>query len=218
MSASAGAKAKGYDGPVAVCAARYVPISGHQRESPGDQVHGREQGPRGLARADRRATGCWMPFRVSVRTMIGTTVVEAQEFRSGEVGRRHRLTDGRGRVQRAASGRIEASTCGEALCAYSVHSSASAGIGMTPTPSSIKRPRLVEARPAADRPLGFLAGMDGARDFGKLRADVVGVRLDLLPAGGRPFRGPARRLASSNRRRRALAAAAAVAAHARPAP
>ena len=28
------AKAKGYDGPVAVCAARYVPISGHRSERP----------------------------------------------------------------------------------------------------------------------------------------------------------------------------------------
>ena len=51
-------KAKGYDGPVAVCAVRYVPISGHQPQPPGDQIHGRQQGPRSLARADRAATMC----------------------------------------------------------------------------------------------------------------------------------------------------------------
>ena len=33
-------KAKGYDGPVAVCAARYVPISGHSANRPGHQIHG----------------------------------------------------------------------------------------------------------------------------------------------------------------------------------
>ena len=43
----------GYSGPVSVCAARYTPISGHKRDSKIDQIHGRKQGHRGLARADR---------------------------------------------------------------------------------------------------------------------------------------------------------------------
>ena len=72
--------AKGYDGPVVVCAARYVPISGHRRDRPATKFM-----------ADNKDLEVWLapiasdhvlfPFRVSVRTMIGTTVVEAQEFR-----------------------------------------------------------------------------------------------------------------------------------------
>jgi len=72
--------AKGYAGPVVVCAARYVPISGHSRDRPATKFM-----------ADNKDLEVWLapiasdhlliPFRVSVRTMIGTTVVEAQEFR-----------------------------------------------------------------------------------------------------------------------------------------
>jgi hypothetical protein len=75
--------AKGYDGPVAVCAARYVPISGHRRDRPATKFM-----------ADNKDLEVWLapiardhllfPFRVSVRTMIGTTVVEASEFRVDE--------------------------------------------------------------------------------------------------------------------------------------
>jgi hypothetical protein len=74
---------KGYDGPVVICAARYVPISGHSRDRPATKFM-----------ADNKDLEVWLapiesdrllfPFRVSVRTMIGTTVVEAQEFRIGE--------------------------------------------------------------------------------------------------------------------------------------
>jgi Protein of unknown function (DUF3108) len=72
--------AKGYAGPVAVCAARYVPIAGHRRDRPATKFM-----------ADNKDLEVWLapiasdrvliPFRVSVRTMIGTTVVEASEFR-----------------------------------------------------------------------------------------------------------------------------------------
>ena len=75
--------AKGYQGPVAVCAARYVPISGHSRDRPATKFM-----------ADNKDLEVWLapivsdhvliPFRVSVRTMIGTTVVEASEFRLDE--------------------------------------------------------------------------------------------------------------------------------------
>jgi hypothetical protein len=74
------AKAKGYDGPVAVCAARYVPISGHRRDRPATKFM-----------AENKDLEVWLapierdhvliPFRVSARTMIGTTVIEASEFR-----------------------------------------------------------------------------------------------------------------------------------------
>jgi hypothetical protein len=75
--------AKGYQGPVVICAARYVPISGHRRDRPATKFM-----------ADNKDLEVWLapiasdhvliPFRVSVRTMIGTTVVEATEFRLDE--------------------------------------------------------------------------------------------------------------------------------------
>jgi len=74
---------KGYEGPVVVCAARYVPIAGHRRDRPATKFM-----------ADNKDLEVWLapiendrvliPFRVSVRTMIGTTVVEATEFRIDE--------------------------------------------------------------------------------------------------------------------------------------
>ena len=66
-----------------VCAARYVPIAGHRRDRPATKFM-----------ADNKDLEVWLapierdhvliPFRVSVRTMIGTTVVEASEFRVDE--------------------------------------------------------------------------------------------------------------------------------------
>ena len=83
MSASARCRRKATTGPVAVCAARYVPISGHSRDRPATKFM-----------ADNKDLEVWLapiasdhvliPFRVSVRTMIGTTVVEASEFRIDE--------------------------------------------------------------------------------------------------------------------------------------
>jgi Protein of unknown function (DUF3108) len=74
---------KGYEGPVVVCAARYVPIAGHRRDRPATKFM-----------AENKDLEVWLapiekdrvliPFRVSVRTMIGTTVVEATEFRIDE--------------------------------------------------------------------------------------------------------------------------------------
>ena len=76
------AKVKGYNGPVAVCAARYVPISGHSPNRPTTKFMADNKDIEvWLAPIDEDRV--WLPFRVSVRTMIGTTVVEAQEFRGG---------------------------------------------------------------------------------------------------------------------------------------
>ena len=71
--------AKGYKGPVAVCAARYTPIAGHRRDRPATKFM-----------ADNKDLEVWLapvagarvllPFRVSARTMIGMTVIEASEF------------------------------------------------------------------------------------------------------------------------------------------
>jgi hypothetical protein len=73
------AEAQGYAGPVAVCSARYVPISGHR---PTRQVT--------QFMANNRDMEVWLapvgrtrilaPFRISVATLVGTTVIEAQEF------------------------------------------------------------------------------------------------------------------------------------------
>ncbi len=74
------AKAKGYEGQVAVCAARYVPISGHgaNRATTKFMADNKDLEVWLAPIADDHV---WVPFRVSVRTMIGTTVIEAQEFR-----------------------------------------------------------------------------------------------------------------------------------------
>jgi len=72
-------QARGYSGPVAVCAARYTPIAGHRPDRPGTKFM-----------ADNRQMEAWLapvgnsgvlvPYRIAVRTMIGTTVIEAKEF------------------------------------------------------------------------------------------------------------------------------------------
>ena len=71
--------ATGYDGQAVVCAARYVPISGQRVDSKASQFM-----------ADNKDLEVWVapvagtrlvfPFRISVRTMVGTTVIEADEF------------------------------------------------------------------------------------------------------------------------------------------
>jgi len=70
---------KGYSGPVAVCAIRYVPIAGHRRGRPSTKFM-----------ADNKDLEVWLapvasahvllPFRVSARTMMGVAVIEASEF------------------------------------------------------------------------------------------------------------------------------------------
>jgi len=74
------AKAKGYNGPVAVCAARYVPISGHSPNRPATKFMA-ENKDLEVWLAPIEKDRVWAPFRVSVRTMVGTVVLEAQEFR-----------------------------------------------------------------------------------------------------------------------------------------
>lgn len=75
--------AKGYRGPVVVCAARYVPISGHRRDRAATKFMAANKDLE-VWLAPIASDRVLFPFRVSVRTMIGTTVVEAQEFRIDE--------------------------------------------------------------------------------------------------------------------------------------
>jgi hypothetical protein len=70
---------KGYSGPVAVCAARYVPVAGHRPEAKSTQFM-----------ADNREIEVWLvpvarahavvPLRVSIMTMSGLLLVEGTEF------------------------------------------------------------------------------------------------------------------------------------------
>ncbi len=70
---------EGYSGPVAVCKARYNPIAGHRSERKAVQFmkNNREMeawlAPSGV-------DGIYLPFRVSIKTMIGTTVIQATKF------------------------------------------------------------------------------------------------------------------------------------------
>ncbi len=98
--------AKGYQGPVAICSVRYVPVAGHRRDRPGTKFM-----------ADNKELEVWLapvasarvlvPFRISALTMMVVTVIEASEFNVG--------------------GQIDA---------HQLRSSSAPGIGNTPTPSS----------------------------------------------------------------------------------
>ena len=71
--------AKGYSGPVAMCAARYVPIAGNR---PNRQVRKfmTENKVIEVRLALVGATNVLMPFRISMRATIGAAVAEASEF------------------------------------------------------------------------------------------------------------------------------------------
>ena len=70
---------KGYSGPVALCAARYVPIAGHRPAAKATQYM-----------TDNRQMEVWLapverahavvPLRISIMTMAGMLLVEATEF------------------------------------------------------------------------------------------------------------------------------------------
>lgn len=72
----------GYAGPVAVCSARYRPIAGHRPDRPGTKfmVNNKEME---VWLAPVGGTRFVVPYRVSVLSMIGTTVIEATEFDIG---------------------------------------------------------------------------------------------------------------------------------------
>lgn len=76
-------KVKGYEGPVSVCAARYTPIAGHRPDRKQTQFM-----------TNNRQMEVWLapltnarfvvPYRISVATQIGTTVIEASEMSFGK--------------------------------------------------------------------------------------------------------------------------------------
>lgn len=75
-------KAKDFLGVALVCSARYVPVSGHRPERKVTKFM-----------AENKAMDVWLvpvnsgkqlvPYRISVKTMIGTAVVEAESFNPG---------------------------------------------------------------------------------------------------------------------------------------
>ena len=72
-------EAKGYKGPVSVCAARYTPISGHRPEREATKfLANNKQMEIWLAPIEK--VHAVIPFRISVMTMVGMTVIEATEF------------------------------------------------------------------------------------------------------------------------------------------
>lgn len=70
---------QGYSGPVVVCSARYQPISGHRpnRKVTEFMTNNRDME---VWLAPLESSRVMMPYRISVATMVGTTVIEAQEF------------------------------------------------------------------------------------------------------------------------------------------
>ncbi len=73
------AQTKGFDGEVSVCAVRYRPIAGHRADGKATQFM-----------ADNKDIEVWLapvagtrvvfPFRISVLTLLGTAVIQAEEF------------------------------------------------------------------------------------------------------------------------------------------
>ena len=70
------ARTPGYSGPVLVCSVRYSPVAGHRTEKPGTKyMQSNREMSVWLAPVD--GTPVLVPLRISVQTMVGTSVVEA---------------------------------------------------------------------------------------------------------------------------------------------
>ena len=88
----------GYSGPVIVCNARYVPVAGHR---PGRAATKFMEDNRDLSvwLAPVEGTRVFMPLRISVRTMMGTSVIEATRWRAESDGSPNPVSARRGRTQ-----------------------------------------------------------------------------------------------------------------------
>lgn len=71
---------EGYNGPVAVCQARYVPIAGHRSQRPSTKFMA-ENREISTWLAPVAGTNLMVPVRISVKTMVGTAVIEAASFK-----------------------------------------------------------------------------------------------------------------------------------------
>jgi hypothetical protein len=72
-------KMKGYEGPVLTCAARYIPVSGHRalRKSTRFMENNRELFVSLVPVMEAKVL---MPVKISVKTMIGTSVMKAENW------------------------------------------------------------------------------------------------------------------------------------------
>lgn len=73
-------KLDGYSGPVAVCQARYVPIAGHRALRPSTKFMAENKDITAWL-APVAGTDVMVPVRISVKTMVGTAVIEASSFK-----------------------------------------------------------------------------------------------------------------------------------------
>ena len=71
--------AKGYSGPVSVCTARYVPVAGYRRNRKTTQFMANNNQME-VWLAPIASAHVAVPFRISILTMLGTTVIEAADF------------------------------------------------------------------------------------------------------------------------------------------
>ncbi len=71
--------AKGYEGPVAMCSVRYAPISGHRKDRPAVKFMA-ENRDLEIWLAPVAGANVFAPFRVSIKTMVGSLSIEATEF------------------------------------------------------------------------------------------------------------------------------------------
>lgn len=72
-------KTKGYEGPVLVCGARYVPHAGHREGRKVTQFMANNRDMETWL-APVNGTKVLMPYKIAVKTMVGTAVIEAANF------------------------------------------------------------------------------------------------------------------------------------------
>ncbi len=88
----------GYSGPVIVCNARYLPVAGHRPDRPGTKFM-EENRDLSVWLAPVEGTRVLMPMRISVRTTMGTSVIEATRWSQDGGGAVPVSSKGRGRSQ-----------------------------------------------------------------------------------------------------------------------
>jgi hypothetical protein len=75
-------KIAGYSGPVIICAARYIPISGHRPNRHVTEFMAQNKDME-VWLAPLANTRVLVPYKISVATLVGTTVIEAKEMSLG---------------------------------------------------------------------------------------------------------------------------------------
>jgi len=76
------ARANGYEGPVTVCAARYLPISGHRPDSTATKFMA-DNGEMSVWLAPLERAHVVAPLRIDIRTSVGMMSIDATEFQLG---------------------------------------------------------------------------------------------------------------------------------------